>query len=66
MLFIIRDREAGNVIEETRTLEEAKQTVVEYEAIDKEEGNYTKNFYEICVKLENDEIIPMEQFDGKK
>ena len=47
MKYIIRDREAGNVIEECATLEEAKQKVEEYENSDKEEEIYVDNFYEI-------------------
>lgn len=47
MKYIIRDREAGNFIDEFKTLAEAKNTLEDYEAEDKEDGTYTENFYEI-------------------
>ena len=54
--YIIRDREAGNAIEWAETIEEAKEIVKQYEKIDKKDGNYTPNFYEIYNKKTN-EII---------
>lgn len=46
--YIIRDREAGNVIEECDTLEEAVHIISdEYELMDNIKGTYTPNFYEI-------------------
>ena len=45
--YIIRDREAGNIIEQFSTIEEAKKKLKEYENADKSEGIYTENFYEI-------------------
>jgi len=47
-IFRIQDREAGNVIEECETLEQAKTLVAQYEKTDKKEGNYTPDFYEIA------------------
>ena len=47
MSYIIQDREAGNKITTFETLEEAKAELEKYENIDKNEGNYTDNFYEI-------------------
>jgi hypothetical protein len=49
-IYIIRDREAGNVIAECDTLGAAVNIVAEYEADDIKENNYIPNFYEI-VKL---------------
>lgn len=54
--YVIRDREAGNAIEWAETIEEAKEIVKQYEKIDKKDGNYTPNFYEIYNKKTN-EII---------
>lgn len=45
--FIIRDREAGNVIEEVSTFQEALEIVEIYENEDKKNGTYTLDFYEI-------------------
>ena len=45
--FIIQDKEAGNYIDSFATLEEAEQTLQEYEIQDKAEGTFTLNFYEI-------------------
>lgn len=47
MNYIIRDREAGNVIEECATIEEARETICRYEADDRKNGIYEANFYEI-------------------
>jgi hypothetical protein len=52
MTYIIRDREAGNIIEEVATLQEAEAIVESYEAQDEEEGIYEDNFYEILEKSE--------------
>ena len=46
-LYKIQDRETGNVIDEFATLEKAEQTLEEYEKMDKADGNFTPNFYEI-------------------
>ena len=45
--YIIRDREAGNIIEQVTTHKEAEEIVQKYEEEDKKEGNYTEDFYEI-------------------
>ena len=47
MKIVIRDREAGNVITEFETLEEAKKELEKYEAQDKKDGVYVEDFYEI-------------------
>jgi len=49
-MYIIRDREAGNIIEECETLEEAEQTIIDYEEEDKGNNSYVANFYEIYKK----------------
>lgn len=47
MKYIIRDSEAGNVIEECDSLKEAKKILSKYEQTDREENTYTEGFYEI-------------------
>lgn len=54
--YILRDREAGNFIEEVTTYEEAKAILEEWEREDKEEGEFIPNFYE---------LVEMELKDGK-
>jgi hypothetical protein len=46
-MFIIRDREAGNIIESVSTKEAALTKFEEYEQTDKEDGTYRPDFYEI-------------------
>lgn len=46
--FRTQDRETGNPIEEFSTLADAKTAIEKYEKDDKEEDNYTPNFYEIA------------------
>lgn len=48
--YIIRDREAGNEIDEFDTMEEAQEELARYEEIDKMDGDYTPDFYEIVTK----------------
>lgn len=50
MKYIIRDREAGNIIDEFDTMEEAVETLEQYEAEDKKDGTYEEDFYEIVSK----------------
>lgn len=45
--YKIQDREAGNVIEENLTFEQAQEMVLAFVKADKKEGNYTPEFYEI-------------------
>lgn len=49
-IYIIRDREAGNEIDEFETMEEALEELARYEEIDRMAGNYTPDFYEIVTK----------------
>ena len=49
MMYVVRDREAGNVITEFDTVEEAKKELEKYEAQDKKDGTYSEDFYEIAV-----------------
>ena len=43
----IRDREAGNVIETNLELKQANATVRLFEELDKKEGIFESNFYEV-------------------
>lgn len=45
--YIIRDREAGNIIEQVSTRKEAETVLKKFEEEDKQDGNYTEDFYEI-------------------
>jgi hypothetical protein len=47
MNYIIQDREAGNIIEECETFEQAEEKIKEYERIDRKDGTYTQDFYEV-------------------
>lgn len=46
-MYIIRDREAGNVIDCAETWAAAVKLVKAYEDEDKRDGTYTPDFYEI-------------------
>lgn len=50
-MWIIRDREAGNVIDFFATKEEAEQALVSYEQWDRENGIYSEDFYEIVERI---------------
>ena len=54
--YIIRDREAGNVIDSFDTPDEAKNELMKFEKVDKKEGSYTPDFYEIWDSVEETEI----------
>lgn len=54
--FVTRDREAGNVIDEFQTIDDARDAVESYEADDDKDGNLTENFYEIYNQL-TEEIV---------
>jgi len=47
LIYIIRDKEAGNIIDKFDTYEEAVKELTKYEAEDKANGTYTDDFYEI-------------------
>lgn len=46
-IFIVRDRIAGNEIEEFNSLEEAQKCIELFEIQDKKEGIYVPDFYEV-------------------
>lgn len=45
--YVVRDREAGNVIETFNSREEAYSAMLEYEKEDEREGVYEPDFYEV-------------------
>lgn len=47
MKYIIRDREAGNIIDRFNTLAEAEAELRAYEEADKKDGIFEEDFYEI-------------------
>ena len=56
MMYVVRDREAGNVIEHFNTVEEAKKTLERYEEQDKKDGVYVEDFYEIYDLDDEEEV----------
>ena len=50
--YIIQDREAGNFIAEFGSREEVEKELNLYEDIDRAEGTYTPDFYEIVAVAE--------------
>ena len=52
-MYVIIDKEAGNIIEQVETIEQAQQIIAEYEAADKNDGAYTPDFYAIKEKSDN-------------
>lgn len=46
-MIVVRDREAGNIIEEVNSIEEGIILINKYEAQDEKDGTYEPNFYEV-------------------
>lgn len=55
-MIVVRDKEAGNVIEIVKSIEEGQSLIKKYEKDDKKEGVYTPNFYEVA-EIENKETF---------
>lgn len=52
-IFVVRDREAGNIIDYVASKEEGLKLIQEYEQADRAEDIYEPNFYELAeVELE--------------
>lgn len=47
-MLVVREREAGNIITPVNTLDEGENLIEEYEADDKQNHEYTPNFYEVA------------------
>lgn len=45
--YVLRDKEAGNFINEYLTLQDAENSLKDFESIDKANNEYTPDFYEI-------------------
>lgn len=60
MRYIVRDREAGNVIDEFETKEAAEMALAKYEEEDKSNGIYEEGFYEVAEGgMAMDEILSL-------
>lgn len=46
--FVVRDREAGNIIDYVASEEEGLKLIQEYEQADRAEDIYEPNFYELA------------------
>lgn len=46
-MLVVRDKEAGNIIEQVATMEEGLEVIEKYENWDLLEGNYEPEFYEV-------------------
>ena len=55
--YIIQDREAGNIIDEFKSLEEAQQELEKYERQDKQDKCYSRNFYEIVERQDRSDLV---------
>jgi len=53
-VLVIRDREAGNIIEQVSSMEEGMELIQEFEEKDKAEGTFEEGFYEIAEVDENE------------
>lgn len=51
--LFVADREAGNIIEEVKSIEEGKALIAKYEEQDKADGTYEENFYNIVDEEHN-------------
>lgn len=46
-VFVVRDREAGNIIDTFATREKAEEAIAMYEDEDRQDDCYTPDFYEV-------------------
>lgn len=51
--IVVADREAGIIIEEVDSVEEGMDLIEQLEREDRENGNYTPDFYEVAVVRRN-------------
>lgn len=47
-MIVVRDREAGNIIDVVLSIQEGEKLIAMYEEIDKREGLYSEDFYEVA------------------
>lgn len=55
-MIVVRDRETGNVIEIVKSVETGQKLIEKYEEMDKREGIFVKNHYE---------VTEVEEYNGK-
>ena len=60
MIYYTRDCEAGNIIDMFESEQEAKEAIEKYEAVDKEDGTYTLDFYEVFTPVD---IYDVDEYD---
>lgn len=46
-MIVVRDREAGNIIEQVSSFENGYRLIEQYEDMDTRDGIYTPDFYEV-------------------
>ena len=54
-MIVVRDRKAGKIIEIVESVEAGKKLIEEYEEMDKRDGIFVKNFYEVA-EVEDSEV----------
>lgn len=54
-MIVVRDREAGNIIEIVESVKAGQKLIEKYEEMDKRAGLYTSNFYEVA-EVEDSEV----------
>jgi hypothetical protein len=47
-MIVVRDREAGNIIEQVGSWEEGLNTIKKFEQQDIQDGCYSQDFYEVA------------------
>ena len=50
-MFVIQDKEAGNIIEYFENFSDAEKTLMQFEEEDKANNCYTKDFYKIIERV---------------
>ena len=56
MKLYVSDRETGTFIDEVESVDEGLKLIEEYETTDREDGNYTPDFYDV-VNEEHSSVI---------
>lgn len=54
-MIVVRGREAGNIIEIVESVEAGEKLIEKYEEMDKRDGIYEENFYEVA-EVEDSEV----------
>lgn len=56
--YVVQERETGTILDDANTLEQAEEIVRAFEEADKNEGNYTEDYYEIVTREQLKEELP--------